>query len=84
MRGLFAIAAVAILTTLAVACNGRKGNSQEDHSPGELPDTLRVGTLYSPTSYFIYREEKMGYDYDLMMSFGADKHNPSGTRTAER
>lgn len=39
----------------------------------DLPDTLRVGTLYSPTSYFIYREEKMGYDYDLVSRFAADK-----------
>lgn len=39
----------------------------------ELPDTLRVGTLYSPTSYFIYREERMGYDYDLVSRFAADK-----------
>ncbi len=73
MRGLLVIAAVAILTALAVSCNGKSGKPQDDHQSGELPDTLRVGTLYSPTSYFIYREEKMGYDYDLMMSFGADK-----------
>lgn len=38
-----------------------------------LPDTLRVATLYSPTSYFIYREEKMGYDYNLVTRLAADK-----------
>lgn len=38
-----------------------------------LPDTLRVGTLYSPTSYFIYREVEMGYDYDLVKRLGEDK-----------
>lgn len=38
-----------------------------------LPDTLRVGTLYSPTSYFIYREVEMGYDYDLVKRLGQDK-----------
>lgn len=49
-------------------------DSQTDdslHRP--LPDTLRVGTLYSPTSYFIYRQEPMGYDYDLVSRFAADK-----------
>jgi len=44
--------------------------TEEIHS---LPDTLRVGTLYSPTSYFIYRETAMGYDYDLIMRFAEDK-----------
>lgn len=39
----------------------------------QIPDTLRVGTLYSPTSYFIYREETMGYDYDLVNRFATDK-----------
>lgn len=38
-----------------------------------LPDTLRVGTLYSPTSYFIYRELEMGYDYELINRFASDK-----------
>lgn len=39
----------------------------------DMPDTLRVGTLYSPTSYFIYREEEMGFDYDMIKRFAADK-----------
>lgn len=39
-----------------------------------LPDTLRVGTLYSPTSYFIYRETPMGYDYDLITRFAEEKN----------
>ncbi len=38
-----------------------------------FPDTLRVATLYSPTSFFIYREETMGYDYDLVSRLVADK-----------
>lgn len=39
----------------------------------KMPDTLRVGTLYSPTSYFLYREEKMGFDYEMVSRFAADK-----------
>lgn len=35
----------------------------------ELPDTLRVGMLNSPTTYFDYRGTPMGYDYELMESF---------------
>lgn len=33
-----------------------------------FPDTLRAVTLYGPTSYFIYRDQKMGYDYTLVDS----------------
>ncbi len=28
-------------------------------------DTLYVATMYGPTSYFIYREELMGYDFEM-------------------
>lgn len=35
----------------------------------ELPDTLRVGMLNSPTTYFDYRGTPMGYDYELMARF---------------
>ncbi len=35
----------------------------------EVPDTLRVGMLNSPTTYFDYRGTPMGYDYELMESF---------------
>lgn len=38
-----------------------------------FPDTLRVGTLYSPTSYFIYRETEMGYDFDMVNKLASDK-----------
>ncbi|MDE7407429.1 MAG: transglycosylase SLT domain-containing protein [Muribaculaceae bacterium] len=40
---------------------------------GVLPDTLRVGTLYSPSSFFIYRGDSLGYDYELVKRFAADK-----------
>lgn len=44
-----------------------------DSARHPLPDTLRVATLYSPSSYFIYRETTMGYDYDLVTRLGQDK-----------
>ncbi|MBD5306663.1 MAG: transporter substrate-binding domain-containing protein [Bacteroides sp.] len=31
-----------------------------------IPDTLRIGVLNSPTTYFIYRTTPMGYDYELV------------------
>lgn len=41
-----------------------------------LPDTLRVGTLYSPDSYFIYKDEPMGYEYELISRFAEDHGVP--------
>lgn len=40
----------------------------------DVTDTLRAVTLYGPTSYFIYRGEKMGYDYTLLRDFARDSH----------
>lgn len=57
------------------ACGNGNNNSlsESDNIIYGFPDTLRVGTLYSPTSYFIYREEKMGYDYDMVSRLAEDK-----------
>lgn len=35
-------------------------------------DTLKVGTMYGPTSYFLYRDEYMGFDYEMAQNL-ADK-----------
>lgn len=34
-----------------------------------LPDTLIVGTLYSPTGFFTLHEDTLGYDYDRICDF---------------
>lgn len=47
-----------------------------------LPDTLRVATLYSPGSYFLYRDTHMGYDYDLVTTLGRDKNMTIDLRVA--
>ncbi|MCM1021109.1 MAG: transglycosylase SLT domain-containing protein [Muribaculum sp.] len=64
-----------ILQITQVSCRSGKGSEETvDSISTAIPDTLRVGTLYSPTSYFIYRETQMGYDYDLVQRFGQDKN----------
>lgn len=68
-------------TAFSQSCGCSSGSSSHGDSVAvcadslrqPLPDTLRVATLYSPTSYFIYRETPMGYDYDLVKQFGRDK-----------
>ena len=67
---------IAAAMCLLAACSG--GRSDKDAADADtlrhpLPDTLRVATLYSPTSFFLYREQKMGYDYDLVTSLCKDK-----------
>lgn len=63
-----------LLLLLSTGC----GNGSVQHNThlveGSLPDTLRVATLYSPTSYFIYRGQPMGYDYGLVKRFAEDKN----------
>lgn len=69
---LLSIAACVVVAAIAGAC-GKAQNGAESEIQPSIPDTLRVATLYSPTSYFIYRDEPMGYDYSLLMQFAADK-----------
>lgn len=68
----FILAAVLLAMLGGVSCRKSVSASQEI-SPSGYPDTLRVATLYSPLSYFIYKDEPMGYDYDLLMKLADDK-----------
>lgn len=58
---------------LAIICQGCASSSASGDESYRLPDTLRVGTLYSPTSFFIYRGDTLGYDYDRICDFAKDK-----------
>ncbi len=68
---------VAICSGCCPCGSGTSGARHSDDSVANgrmpLPDTLRVVTLYSPTSYFIYRDSEMGYDYDLVKRLASDK-----------
>ena len=68
----YALAALGITAGAALlSCSQSTDSTRADaHS---LPDTLKVVTLYSPTSYFIYRDESMGYDYTLVDSLAKQK-----------
>lgn len=66
------------MTMLAIivgcSCNNGSDDARDKDSTQLLPDTLRVATLYSPSSYFIYRDAMLGYDYSLVTEFAKD-HN---------
>lgn len=74
MKQRFCILSITLLffvLEIAIACG--RHQTKTDDIPKSLPDTLRVATLYSPTSYFLYKEESMGYEYDLISKFAKDK-----------
>lgn len=54
------------LLILSQSCGGKLSSAQATHP---LPDTLNVGTLYSPTGFFILKGDTMGYDYDRVCDF---------------
>lgn len=68
MKPLIAFAAAISLC----ACGKHADNAASASRP--LPDTLRVATLYSPASYFIYRDQQMGYDFSLLQTMAAEKN----------
>ncbi len=45
-------------------------------SGGQYPDKLVVGTMYSPTGFFIVRGDTLGYDYDRICDFAHSKGLP--------
>lgn len=68
MKFLMGVMSVFIITS----CQCRRNNGHQIDLDGmhvQLPDTLLVGMLNSPTTYFDYRGTPMGYDYELMERF---------------
>lgn len=52
------------------ACHERKNENKTvaynvDLEKIEQRDTLRVGVMFGPVSYFLYRDDYMGYDYEM-------------------
>lgn len=72
------LAALGLLT----ACGHSSTPASQSSSGCAMPDTLRVGTLYSPTSFFIYRGDSLGIDYDMVQSLARDLHRPMTLTTA--
>ena len=59
-----------MVVALIVSCGkGSRSNKAKDLSQILQNDTLRILTLNSSTSYFIYRDQPMGYHYDMITEF---------------
>jgi len=64
-----AIYTLLLLICLFMAVDACSPASNEVAQSHKLPDTLNVGTLYSPTGFFILKGDTMGYDYDRICDF---------------
>lgn len=67
-----------LLSLLVVACSGhKKGDSDSgacDWDSIKARGELRILTLYSSTSYFFYKGEERGYEYELIKRFADDNN----------
>ncbi len=65
-----AILCIVFLLFVFSACHKAKNDKDQPSVQIDLEqilkrDTLKVGIMYGPTSYFLYREEYMGFDYEM-------------------
>ena len=72
--GLLWILLAFILTGNLIGCKNRNGQGQEDNANHDLQqikdsNELVVLTMYGSTSYFIYRGQEMGFQYELAQQF---------------
>lgn len=69
-RLIITVALLSLILLISCGCKRNKGHQIDlDGMHIELPDTIKVGMLNSPTTYFDYRGTPMGYDYELMERF---------------
>lgn len=73
---------ISILTCLIVLISGCRTKADENQE-NVRQDTLKVVTLYGPTSYFIYRGEPLGIDYENVRKFAEDEGYILDIRTAK-
>ncbi len=73
MRRYFIASTFILLIAALTGCGHKNAAGTSDNVDGPHSDTLRVVTLWGPTSYFIYRGEPMGYDYTLVDSLARQK-----------
>ena len=69
--------AIAVATAVFLRHRTRQAAARELQAEQlRLPDTLRVVTLSGATTFFIYRDEPMGYQYELIRLFAQSHKLP--------
>ena len=69
MRKYTPIIFITLLVFLFASCGQKKGDgitvSSNDFKEIIKSDTLKVATMYGSTSYFLFRDELLGFDYEM-------------------
>ncbi len=64
---------IALIAATFFSCKKNTQTAKDDYQQLIERDTIRVLTLNTSTSYFIYRDQKMGYHYDMIKNFANEK-----------
>ena len=69
------ILVIIVFFTISFSCAKKSGDAGKNDisNNSSLTDTLKVVTLYGPTSYFLYRGEEMGMEYENVKKFADDE-----------
>jgi membrane-bound lytic murein transglycosylase F len=59
-----------VFSAFLASCGSKKSDSSSVSSPNDLKniiksDTLKVATMYGSTSYFFFRDESLGFDFEM-------------------
>lgn len=79
LKVIILLALMAMPLVLAT-CKGKSGQDDKDRTASlptikvthEFPDTLIVGTIYSPASFFTLKGDTLGYDYERICRFARE------------
>lgn len=65
---------IEVVETVAEDITGSQFSFERDWSDIKKDGVLKVLTTYSGTSYFLYKGEPMGFEFDLLTKFAKDKN----------
>ena len=70
MKKYFSLILITICISMFTSCGTKKSDESALQSSKDLnqiikSDTLRVATMYGSTSYFLFRDELLGFDYEM-------------------
>jgi len=79
MKTKLSISILIIILTLFASCSNKGKDLSSAVISSDLKgiinsDTLRVATMYGSTSYFLFRDEYMGFDYEMAEKLAAYLH----------
>lgn len=63
-----------MVSILLLASSGGCGLGGKDSRSENVPDTLHAVTIYGPTTYFNYRGQEMGYEFENLRQFAEDEN----------